>query len=320
MKNTLLVAFLLVLSTSINGQLSVDFESIFIEQDSFLNGSDGSGGFQIEHVFLPNDYNTEFLSWSGWALTNDTDNVTPGFLNQYSSSSGAGFDNSENYATTFVLGESHINISTGSPIDYKVNGFYVNNNTYAYLSMRDGDAFAKKFGGETGDDPDYFLLTIKGFENGIEKSDSINFYLADFRFEDNSQDYIVKDWSYVDVSSFGKTDSLSFSLSSTDIGAFGMNTPAYFCLDQIEFDINSSVDPSDFKTELLVFPNPSHGVINFNSPNRFDKIIITDAFGRFKKVVHSINNQIDISELISGTYIIEFWIGQEKVVNRVVKL
>jgi hypothetical protein len=34
--------------------------------------------------------------------------------------------------------------------------------TYAALSMRDGDGFAKQFGGASGDDPDYFLLTITG--------------------------------------------------------------------------------------------------------------------------------------------------------------
>jgi hypothetical protein len=33
----------------------------------------------------------------------------------------------------------------------QVEGLYITNGTYPYLSMRDGDGFAKKFGGASGD-------------------------------------------------------------------------------------------------------------------------------------------------------------------------
>jgi hypothetical protein len=33
-------------------------------------------------------------------------------------------------------------------------------------------------------------------------NDSIEFYLADFRFANNSQDYILKTWEYLDLTSF----------------------------------------------------------------------------------------------------------------------
>jgi hypothetical protein len=140
-----------------------------------------------------------------------------------------------------------------------VEGFYVTNGTYPYLSMLEGDGFAKKFGGESGDDPDFFLLTIKKYLGGELGADSVNFYLADYRFEDNSQDYIVEEWTYVDLSTLGNADSLQFTMSSTDNSMFGMNTPAYFCIDDLTTtDMPVSTQRTELPAaDLNVFPNPA---------------------------------------------------------------
>ena len=61
----------------------------------------------------------------------------------------------------------------------------------------------------------------------------MDFYLADFRFADNALDYVVDSWTWVDLSSLGVVSSLSFSLASSDVGQFGMNTPAYFAMDNL---------------------------------------------------------------------------------------
>ena len=61
----------------------------------------------------------------------------------------------------------------------------------------------------------------------------MDFYLADYRFSDNSKDYIVKDWTFVDLSSLGAVTKLQFALSSSDTGQFGMNTPAYMAMDSM---------------------------------------------------------------------------------------
>jgi hypothetical protein len=53
--------------------------------------------------------------------------------------------------------------------------------------------------------------------------------MADLRDADKA--YIINDWRYVDLSGLGKVSKLSFELTSTDNGDWGMNTPAYFCFD-----------------------------------------------------------------------------------------
>ena len=45
----------------------------------------------------------------------------------------------------------------------------VANDTYPALSMKDGDAFSKKFGGDSSDDPDWFKLTINAINNAGSK-------------------------------------------------------------------------------------------------------------------------------------------------------
>jgi len=203
-----------------------------IASDSADNGSVGSGGFSSGPVFLNNDFNPTYGSWSGWSVSNSTDVTTPGYLNQYSAISGGGALDSSTYFVASAYGYPSLPTITVSE-GFAVDSLLVTNTTYAGLSIQEGDAFAKKFGGATGDDPDYFLLTIEGFDSSSDSVGTVDFYLADYRFADNSQDYLVRDWSLVDVSSLSSASSLVFSLTSSDSGAYGMNTPAYFAIDQL---------------------------------------------------------------------------------------
>jgi len=171
--------------------------------------------------------------WSGWAYSKDTN--TTGFANQYSAIAGSGADGSANYG----IGYNDLSLSFAGAVDFTGLGIEVNNTTYAYLSMRDGDGFAKKFGDDSATEgtvetnqADWFLLSVEGKLSG-GSTGSVDFYLADYRFVDSAQDNIVNVWEFVDLSALGSVDELSFSLSSSDNGAFGMNTPSYFAIDNI---------------------------------------------------------------------------------------
>jgi len=200
--------------------------------ESFSNGADGAGGFESGPAFFNNSYESTYGSWRGWSVSNMTDTTTPGYLNQYSSISGDGALGSSTYVVANAYPDPvvpAISVSEG----FSFASLWVTNTTYAALSMQQGDFFAKKFGGETGDDPDFLLLTIEGLDSSDQSVGTVDFYLADYRFADNSQDYLVSDWMEVDVSSLAAADRLVFSLDSSDVGAYGINTPAYFALDQV---------------------------------------------------------------------------------------
>jgi hypothetical protein len=125
-------------------------------------------------------------------------------------------------------------VTIALPAGQRPLSIQVTNTTTAALSMRDGDGFAKKFGGTSGNDPDFFVLHVAGKNAANQATGTVDFYLADYRFSNNTQDYIVSQWTAVDLSTLGPdTAALSFSLDSSDVGMFGMNTPAYFAADNL---------------------------------------------------------------------------------------
>lgn len=309
MKKHLLTSFLCLATMLGAAQTLSDFETQPVLADSFLNGNDMSGGFEDGNIFLPNSFNPEFNSWSGWAISNQADTLTPGYKNQHSSITGAGYDESSNFAIFFSSTPRILelrNEAVGNPVE----GFYITNNTYAYLSMRDGDGFAKKFGGVTGADPDYFLLTIKGYQGGELIADSIDFYLADYRFEDNSEDYIVKDWTYIDLMSLGAVDSLQFSLSSTDNGQYGMNTPAYFLMDNFKTTdgVTATKEVVAAREWMQVYPNPTNNFLQIRSAlvdeTSFISIYSLDGSLLLKERYRDEGQRIDVQTLPKGSYLL----------------
>jgi hypothetical protein len=229
MKHIYLAIVAIVLVFSGKAQSVAKFDDLTLSPTSFWNGSDRSGSFASSGITFYNSYNPDWQSWSGFAYSNTTDNTSAGFGNQYSAITGIGNDGSSNYAVCYPVPSAMAEFKTAT----KVSGFYITNSTYAYLSMKNGDQFSKKFGGETGNDPDYFKLMIEALNIAGEPIDTIYFYLADFRSSDNSKDYILNKWTWVDLGNLKETSKLRFSLSSSD-NSFGyMNTPAYFCMDDL---------------------------------------------------------------------------------------
>lgn len=225
-----LVVSAILCSTSLNmiqAQKVSDFEDLTLEENSYWDGSDGSKGFTSGDAYFNNSNSSGYFS--NFIYSNKFDTITAGYKNSVTAITGRGYGGNGNYAVAFA---SSPYIKLQADLKGKtVSGFFVTNTTYSALSMRDGDLFSKKFGGESGDDEDWFKLTVTGFLNGEGKANNVEFYLADYRFSDNVFDYIVNTWQWVDLTPLGNVDSLSFELSSSDVGVWGMNTPAYFAMD-----------------------------------------------------------------------------------------
>ncbi|MBN2020622.1 MAG: DUF4465 domain-containing protein [Sedimentisphaerales bacterium] len=227
----LAAVFVFLLCGVVKAEGIADFEDLSLETQSYWNGSDGSGGFASGRAWFYNHYNTTYGSWAGFAYSNISDSSATGWTSQYNAITGGGQGGSTNYAVGYGYEDEMQPPTMILEEPTLVSGLYVTNNNYAYYSMRDGDMFAKKFGGSTGGDPDWFLLTMTGKDELGEITGSVDFYLADFRFADNQMDYIVNDWRFADLSPLGVVKSVEFCLSSSDMGTWGMNTPGYFVID-----------------------------------------------------------------------------------------
>ena len=108
--------------------------------------------------------------------------------------------------------------------------FWVTNSTYAALSMKNGDDYAKIFSYA---DNDWFKLVITAYDkNDNQTGTAVEFYLADFRTATSPG--IITEWKKVDLKPLGnKVHTVKFDLQSSDVGAYGMNTPGYFCFDNL---------------------------------------------------------------------------------------
>ncbi len=229
----ILASALLTLGITSASAATITFEGLLSGAGTYNNNAGASGAFTTGGASFSNGYDPTYGSWSGFAISNTTDTTTAGYTNQYSAFPGSGADRSSTYAVGYI--GSAVKFAT--TLNLTGMGASITNTSYAGISMRDGDSFAKKFGGLLGNDADYLKLTISGFMGGAATGTAIDFFLADFRFGNNSQDYIVNQWTFVDFSTLGMVDEIRFSYTSTDTSVYDgitySNTPTYFAMDNL---------------------------------------------------------------------------------------
>ncbi len=159
------------------------------------------------------------MSVSGAVVSNITNTEFKDYTDANKSIAGGAYAG-QNYVVWYEDGYSGNAIKLTTPAT--VPGMYVCNNVYAYNSMKNGDSFA----GEPFAEGDYFTLTITGSLNGTAVNAKVDFDLA-------RGTNIVTDWTYVDLSALGQVDELHFALSGSRTGDWGLNTPTYFCIDNL---------------------------------------------------------------------------------------
>ncbi len=228
MNKILSIALVLTLgsSSALAQPLIADFEDLPLAP----NSAHSSGPFSSRGAAFNNTSGP--FGWSGFAYSNKTDTTTASYTNDLSAITGAGAGGSSNYGVAYYSSFDPVPTIT-LPAGRSFESINIANTTYAYLSMRDGDGFAKQFGGAGGNDPDFLKLMITGLDASGASVGTIDFYLADFRFSDNAQDYIVNGWTNVDLTPLAAARKASFTLASSDVGSFGINTPTYFAIDNL---------------------------------------------------------------------------------------
>jgi hypothetical protein len=312
---------------TLNAQQTIGFENVILSPETFNNGSTGSGGFVENGVVFSNEYHISTYGnyATGFSVSNQTDITTAGSGNQYSAFSGSGH-NSTNYGVFTPDGSISF---AGQGVD--LDSFKITNTTYSAISMRDGDpqgafAFAKKFGsinnaqgtpdGTNGND--YFRVWIIAHREDGSKIDSTVFYLADFRFSDNNQDYIVNTWKNVDLTFLKETVySISFNFESSDIGLYGINTPTYFAIDNLVISKSTGLTETTL-SNVSVYPNPIQNELTISGENGL--IELFDISGKLLiSQEHTYFSVLNVSELKSGSYVLKLTNENGSLIQKLVK-
>ena len=177
-----------------------------------------------QDVTLPVNYTPAWASWSGYAISNRTEKtynlMIPDQFNNITGKAYAG----KNFCVVYTFGEA-ITFNTPS----KVLGFYYTNDAWTVDAIVNGDGMTPgKFEKE-----DMLQCVIYPMRDGsLIGGARLEIPLA------KDGDY-VKEWKYCDLSdavTFQNITSLSFNFEGTKKNDYGLTTPTYICIDDIEIE------------------------------------------------------------------------------------
>lgn len=299
MKKITLISSLLFLSFTINAQSSftADFEELLAKADSFLNGSTTAPEprvFTSNGVEFTSVYDTAYGGYwkEGFAVSSTTDSVTKDFSNLYTAIPAKGALDSRVY----LIGQQDASFSLPVTTGYApaLKSIYITNTAYAYGTMLDGNGFSPKFSSQR---KDSFVLFIypKGNNN-----DSVRVDLANFTNTDTTKNFILRDWVKVTIPN--GFNGARFKLVSSDNGQFGMNTPAFFAMDHVAWEMPTIVNL--VKNSLFtLYPSPTKSILNIENKAGISvkSVKIYSLTGQLVLSNHGMNN-INIQELPDGVY------------------
>lgn len=253
MRSRFLSIFALVLpclpAMPVAADVVIDFQGLTPPASGYFNGNPGSlspgqsvetpwsaAGVRFSNTFGIDTYGGfDYEYWYGFAYSNVVDTTDPAFTNQYASFPGGGYQ-SATYAVAYANGAT-----VTLPVPATVAGFRIANTTYAALTMLNGDGYGFSAPLPVGG---WFTTTATG-KLGTTTTGSATFYLADRIGA--SPPGILAGWSWFDLTALGTVDRIEFSFDGSDKGGFGLNTPAYFAMD----DLTVSAVPEPTTAVLL---------------------------------------------------------------------
>jgi len=186
-----------------------------------------NSGFDLDGLHFSHASSQEpYLVWSGFcpSAVRDAEEYSDSEWPDHQWATIAGHSVQGDYEASYLVAywdtmdEGSCVITGTGGITFKPYDVYVSNTTWGYYAMKNGTAFSEPLA-EDG----WFKLTITGYRKGIVAG-SIDVMLAD-------KGIPSREWNKVKLKSLGLIDEMVFSLSSSDTGEWGMNIPAYFCID-----------------------------------------------------------------------------------------
>lgn len=206
--------------------VAATFDDNYLAADSYWDGDiandvyySGSYAFHVAH------HGTNW--YDGYALSSKTSTSYTTLSDMWNSAVGHGYDNSSNYAVYYPAYGTASYVEVTNDLEGDVlNGTWIALNAYTKTAITTGGLYgAKKFA--TGD---WLKITATGTDaEGNNKTTDL--YLADYRSENESEHYLLDNWTWWDLSSLGKVVKVTFSFTGSDTGTWGLNTPSYACFD-----------------------------------------------------------------------------------------
>lgn len=263
----------LMLSNLMHAQVTETFDSYTLTPNFYYQDNNGTDWRPSTAKPMTFEYGWKNSTWtSGSVYTNIHDTINVSASNLYACASYTAYDGN-NYAT--VKDSAMIYLENTPTFLNKVSGFFITNTTFVKNAIKNGTATSRKFGDTTGTGwgsstaqgayPDWYRLVVYGYKDGNLNPNSVVIYLADYRPAGTANDYIVRDWRYVNCIPVGFVDSLQLILESSDVTIGGkMKTPGYFSIDHFTTTNNVGIEELENIVNVTISPNPTSQNLNLN--------------------------------------------------------
>lgn len=211
--------------------INIEFEDAQLGGTGYVNNV----SYAENGVTFTNNFNETYSSWTGFAISNKVDKETAGYSNQYSVYATSGAAGSANFAVGFygAYNDERPTMAFAAGVEHQIVSAYLCLTTYTYKAIVDGD---DGYGGVRQfclDSLDLYTLVATGYDCNATQTGELSIKLADYT---GTTAVLFDNWAKVDLTVLGKVNKVTFKLTSTDTGAWGINTPTYFAIDNVKFE------------------------------------------------------------------------------------
>lgn len=149
--------------------------------------------------------------------------------------SGSNFGVVYGYTDTYSGFIGCAQMSLASNVERKFDQMYVCNSSYGYGVIVNGNSFTQ---GSLPSKSGWFKLVVRGYKAGATDAVATDeIYLADYR---NGANECLTTWTLFDLTNIKKeaVNRIEFDFEGSDAGDYGLNTPAYVCIDDVRISRN----------------------------------------------------------------------------------
>lgn len=156
---------------------------------------------------------------------------------------GAGADGSDTFALVFgyrdqnsMSNRAKFSFSAGA--EMQVVSVMVCPTSFVYGNLAIGNPYSTNR--PIKDDAGWFKILAYGFDaqgNATNGGNPVELYFCDYRSDANPQVELIDTWTRWNLSALGNVNRVEFDFEGSDYGTYGLNTPAYACIDNIEIKL-----------------------------------------------------------------------------------
>ncbi|WP_290540722.1 DUF4465 domain-containing protein [Alistipes sp.] len=230
------------------------------QPDRFTSYTDNAPRFfEIVYGLNKDGYGGTYNYWNGgiavsnWNIRSNVDNHSDdwwySFQNQCSVYNTASADNTNanaghsgsNFGVVYGYTDTYsgfiacAQMALANSEERRFDQMYVCNSSYAYGVIVQGNSFTQ---GSLSSKNGWFKLVVRGYKAGAASpvaEDEI--YLADYR---NGRNVCLTEWTLFNLTNIRKqpVNRIEFDFEGSDAEAYGLNTPAYVCIDDVRISKN----------------------------------------------------------------------------------